>query len=172
MSIRSEEPGKNTVWLGLGGNVGDVKASLKSALDMLEARNDTEFVRVSPLYETPPWGDENQANFLNICSEIRTSLAPIELLDVVQHIERELKRTKTHRWGPRTIDIDLLVYQAAQCKTERLTLPHPRMTKRCFVLMPLCDIAPDLVVQNRSVADWLAAANCDGVKQIAMVGEW
>lgn len=179
MSTRSEAvagslggQGALRYWLGLGGNVGDVEASMAGVLDELDARDGCKVLAVSGLYSTPPWGDTDQPAFLNACAVVSSSLQPIELLDAVKDLERFHKRQKTRRWGPRTIDVDLLVHEEGPFASERLQLPHPRMTGRGFVLMPLADIAPDLVVEGRTVCEWLAIADVSGIEQMRPPGDW
>ncbi len=126
--------------LGLGGNLGDPVAAMARALQALEARDDTVVTAVSRLYRTPPWGKTDQDWFFNACAAVETTLAPEALLDVGLAIERSMKRERLERWGPRTIDIDVLLWGDETIAGERLTVPHPRMTERAFVLMPLADI--------------------------------
>lgn len=103
-----------------------------------------ELVRLSPVYETAPWGVEDQPAFLNMAVQVRTVLSPWELLDRAKEIERVLGRTAGPRWGPRVVDIDLLVVPGVKLASQRLTLPHPCLAERQFVLVPLADIAPDI----------------------------
>lgn len=150
--------------LGLGGNIGDPRVAMAEALRQLDLRDDCRVIAVSKLYSTPPWGKTDQADFFNCCALVETSLPPEELLDVCLQIERGMKRVRIERWGPRTIDIDILVYGTLEQATEKLELPHPRMTERGFVMMPLADIAPDMQVRGRAVRDWLADADTAGIK--------
>lgn len=145
--------------LGLGGNIGDPAASMARALTLLDAREDCAVTAVSRLYRTPPWGKTDQAWFFNACAHVRTSLSPDDLLDACLSIEKQMKRERLERWGPRTIDIDILTFGDLVQHTETLQIPHPRMTERGFVLMPLADFAPDLVVSGRAVRDWLKSAD-------------
>lgn len=159
----SSEPFRRAC-LGLGGNVGDPVRAMAEALRMLDARPDCRVVAVSRLYRTPPWGKTDQAWFFNACALVETTLAPEPLLDACLDIERKMKRERRERWGPRTIDIDVLTYEGTQQAAGRLELPHPRMTERGFVLMPLADVAPDLVVAGRSVRSWLVDADVSGIE--------
>ncbi|MBU2606440.1 MAG: 2-amino-4-hydroxy-6-hydroxymethyldihydropteridine diphosphokinase [Alphaproteobacteria bacterium] len=143
--------------ISLGSNLGDRAAYLAAALQAIDARPDCALVAVSSVYRTLPWGKTDQGEFLNLCAIIETRLAPLALLDVVKGIERTLGRTERERWGPREIDIDLLVFDGVTQDSEMLTLPHPRMAERLFVLAPLAEIAPGLVVAGQRV-DELAAA--------------
>ncbi|SIQ13373.1 2-amino-4-hydroxy-6-hydroxymethyldihydropteridinediphosphokinase [Rhizobium sp. RU20A] len=150
--------------LGLGGNIGEPVAAMARALQALDARADTTVTAVSRLYRTPPWGKTDQAWFFNACALVETALQPEALLDVGLDIERSMKRERIERWGPRTIDIDVLLWGDASIASERLTVPHPRMTDRAFVLKPLADILPDGVTGGRTVATWLAAVDRAGIE--------
>lgn len=153
----------------MGGNVGDVRESLRTALDTLDERDDTDVVRVSPLYETPPWGIEDQPRFLNACAELRTELAPDALLVSLHEIERKGHRQRDQRWGPRTIDLDLLFYDGFSADRPDLIVPHPRIGERAFVVVPLADIAPGLILDGRTMADRAAAIDREGM---VALGEW
>lgn len=157
----------DTTWqkatLGLGGNIGDPKALMAQALRLLDERDDCRVLAVSKLYMTPPWGKTDQADFFNCCALIETTLAPENLLATGLSIEKGMKRERVERWGPRTIDIDVLTYGDVERDTQPLQLPHPRMTERAFVLMPLADIADDLIVKGKPVSSWLALVTVDGI---------
>jgi dihydropteroate synthase len=141
-----KDDGKARIVLALGGNVGDKVMSLRRALRAIAAEPGVELTAVSRLYRTPPWGKTDQDWFVNACALGRTSLEPEALLEHVKRLEVELGREPTERWGPRVIDIDLIAYDEVALKTERLTLPHPELFNRAFVLVPLTEIAPDLVI--------------------------
>ena len=158
--------------LGLGGNIGDPVHAMADALRHLDQRADCRVVAVSRVYRTPPWGKTDQADFFNACAAVDTTLSPEALLDACLEIEREMKRVRAERWGPRTIDIDVLTYGALRQVTERLELPHPRMTTRGFVLKPLCDFAPSLIVECRPAADWLAEADTTGITDAGLPDGW
>lgn len=158
--------------LGLGGNVGDPVAAMRAALLGLDGRDDCRVVAVSALYRTPPWGKTDQAWFFNACASIETTLGPEALLDACLSMEREMKRERIERWGPRTIDIDILTYDDVVRSGETLELPHPRMTERGFVLMPLADVAPAMVVKGRTVTSWLADADISGIERVSADGRW
>lgn len=134
----------NAVYLSLGSNLGDSASMLTQALERLDRLPGTRVKRASRLYETEPVGELNQPAFLNIAAEIETVLSPLELLNAAQRIERELGREKGPRWGPRLIDIDLILWGETVMQDEDLTLPHPRFRTRAFVLAPLSEIAPDV----------------------------
>ncbi len=127
-----------TVYLSLGSNLGDREANLRAALRLLNPR------RVSPIYETEPVDHTAQPFFLNLVAEVETSLMPMQLLSHTQRIERDLGRKRTIPKGPRTIDIDILLYGTTIIASKRLEIPHPRLHERRFVLKPLADLAPDL----------------------------
>lgn len=150
--------------LGLGGNLGDPRKSMAEALRLLDARTDCEVSAVSRLYRTPPWGKTDQAWFFNACARVETTLDPEALLDACLEIERSMKRVRDERWGPRTLDIDVLTFGGLSKASERLELPHPRMTERGFVLMPLADIAADMTVRGRRVGEWLRQADVAGIE--------
>src|ERR1700677_955423 len=145
--------GKARVILALGGNVGDKAASLRRALRAIASEPGIELTAISHLYRTPPWGKTDQDWFINACALGRTSLKPEPLLERIKSLEAELGREPTVRWGPRVIDIDLIAYDDVTLKTERLTLPHPELFNRAFVLMPLAEIAPALVIAGVRVGD-------------------
>lgn len=132
---------RHRAYLGLGSNLGDRQAHLNAALAALD-REDTRLKRVSSFYTTKPVGYLEQADFLNAAVELETLLSPKALLDLALSIERSEKRERIIHWGPRTLDIDLLLYDDLVTETEELVLPHPRMHERLFVLLPLSEIAP------------------------------
>lgn len=145
------------VYLSLGSNLGDRAGYLRRALEMLARLPGTRVVAASPILETPPWGKTDQPAFLNMAAELETSLTPEELLEETRKIENALGRQRAERWGPRTLDIDLLVFEGEERDTPTLKLPHPYLTERRFVLEPLAEIAPDLVIRGKTVREWLAA---------------
>ncbi|MBY5815723.1 2-amino-4-hydroxy-6-hydroxymethyldihydropteridine diphosphokinase [Rhizobium leguminosarum] len=158
------EAASQSATLGLGGNIGDPVKAMAAALRRLNGRDDCRVTAVSRLYRTPPWGKTDQSFFFNACAAVETRLEPEALLDVCLSIEREMKRERVERWGPRTLDIDVLTYGDVIQDAPRLELPHPRMTDRGFVLMPLADIAPGLRVRGRMVSDWLSNAEVTGIE--------
>ncbi len=141
------------IGLGLGGNVGDPAQSIRAALAALPARGIAQIERVSSLYRTAPWGGVPQPDYANACAIGRTELDPFDLLDAIKRLERDLGRVDTVRWGPRVIDIDILYYGDLAMQDERLVIPHRDLLRRAFVLIPLAEIAPDLVIAGRRVAD-------------------
>ncbi|MER8955715.1 2-amino-4-hydroxy-6-hydroxymethyldihydropteridine diphosphokinase [Mesorhizobium sp. M0833] len=162
----------NTVYLSLGGNLGDPATSMAAALGILDADESTRVVAVSSLYRTPPWGKLDQPDFLNAAAEISTALAPRDLLDLCLDAERKLKRVREERWGPRLIDIDILVFGDRVIHETGLEVPHPRMLERAFVLAPLAEIAPELVVDGKSVSERLAAVDTSGIERLPSGRDW
>lgn len=160
-----EESGVKTAYLSLGSNIGDRKEYLESAVSAIMQLRDTRIAAVSKIYETPPWGEENQDPFLNLCMEIRTSLKPCELLSELQRIEKENGRKRIRRWGPRTLDIDILIYEDFVSEEEKLILPHPRMGQRAFVLVPLQEIAPGLLIEGKDISEILKALDKEQIKE-------
>ena len=131
-------------YIGIGSNLGDRRAYLESGLEELTAVPGVEFESVSSAYETAPQGYTDQPSFLNAVFSVHTSLSAHELLLTMQEIENRRHRHRHRHWGPRTLDLDLLLYGDHRIETENLVLPHPRIAERCFVLAPLCEITPDL----------------------------
>jgi 2-amino-4-hydroxy-6-hydroxymethyldihydropteridine diphosphokinase len=144
-----------SVYVGLGSNLGDRAGLLNQALTELAELGEVD--AVSSVYATEPWGDTDQPGFLNLCCRLLTELAPQALLRQTQAIEQRLGRRPSRRWGPRLIDIDLLTYDDLQLDTAELTLPHPHLTERSFVLVPLIELAPTLHIPGQfgSVTDLL-----------------
>ena len=134
-----------TVHLGLGGNLGDRMAALAETLALVESIGDMHRVACSSVYETEPWGVTDQPNFLNLVAAYQTTLSPSDLLAACQSVEAEVGRVSSYRWGPRLIDVDILLYGdcVVNLSEPDLEIPHPRMTQRAFVLVPLAEIAPD-----------------------------
>lgn len=156
------------VYLGLGSNLGDREHMLQAALDALDAAG-VRIRRVSPVYETEPQDLKEQAWFLNLVAEAETDLFPMQLLNRTARIERQLGRKRAVPKGPRTIDIDILLYGNFVIDTPRLTIPHPRLAARRFVLAPLADLAPDLrhPVSRRRVRELLDATAGQTVRRVA-----
>jgi 2-amino-4-hydroxy-6-hydroxymethyldihydropteridine diphosphokinase len=152
-----------TIYLALGTNLGDRLANLRAALAALPPEVAVE--AESPVYETPPWGYLDQPAFLNMVIRGVTALEPQPLLVYLKQLERTLGREKTFHWGPRLIDIDILFYGDLVLKTPALSLPHPGLAERAFVLVPLADLAADLrhPVLGKSVRELLAGVDASGV---------
>jgi 2-amino-4-hydroxy-6-hydroxymethyldihydropteridine diphosphokinase len=153
LAAQLDDDGKARVVFALGGNVGDKVANLRRALRAIAGEPGVELTAVSRFYRTPPWGKTDQDWFLNACAIGRTNLQPEALLERVKRLEVELGREPAERWGPRVIDIDLIAYGEVTLKSERLTLPHPELFNRAFVLVPLAEIAPDLMIAGVRIGE-------------------
>lgn len=167
MSGRSEV----RAFLGLGGNLGDPQLAMAAALATIDADERTRVAAVSSLYRTPPWGKPDQPDFLNAAAEVVTSREPRALLDLCLEAERKLKRVRAERWGPRIIDIDILLFGDLSVQEEGLEIPHPRMAERAFVLKPLAEIAPGLMIEGQRAEARLATLDTSGIS-LAASGEW
>ncbi len=161
-----------TAAIGLGGNIGDPAAAMARALQGLNSRDDCRVLAVSRLYRTPPWGKTDQADFYNGCALVSTTQAPQRFLELCLSIERDMKRVRLERWGPRTIDIDVLTFGDLTLSTEGLEIPHPRMLQRGFVLMPLADIAAEQVVSGRTIREWLVESDVAGITVASETPDW
>ena len=152
--------------LALGGNVGDVRNTLDRAQDMLCDNIDTRLIAASSHYLTPPWGVTDQPAFVNMCLSVDTALSPRALLERMQETEKKLgrNRRKEIRWGPRTIDIDLLAYDNIVMQDKELILPHPRIFERAFVLVPLAEIVPDRIIAGVRVRDALQKLDTSAIR--------
>jgi len=154
--------------IALGGNVGDVRATFDRALAMLSDGAAVRLTARSSDYSTPPWGVEDQPPFVNCCAALATTLTPHDLLARAQAVERAFGRDRANerRWGPRTLDIDLVAYDGLTVNDPDLSLPHPRLFERAFVLVPLNEIAPDRVIAGVRVADALARLDATGIVRL------
>jgi 2-amino-4-hydroxy-6-hydroxymethyldihydropteridine diphosphokinase len=156
-------------FIALGGNVGDVRATFDSAIAILCDGPDVRLLARSSDYRTPPWGVADQPPFTNAVIAVSTTLAPRTLLVRAQACERALgrDRAREQRWGPRTIDLDLLAYDDVVLNDPTLTLPHPHLFERAFVLVPLAEIAPDRVIAGIRVGDALKRVDTGGIGKLA-----
>ncbi len=154
--------------VALGGNVGDARATLNRAVELFCDGEDIRLRARSSDYRTPPWGFKYQPPFVNLCIAVETTLEPRNLLERAQAVELQLGRDRAHekRNGPRTADIDILSYGDIAIDTPNLTLPHPRLFERAFVLVPLLDIVPDQVIAGRSLKDSLAGLSTAGIERL------
>lgn len=154
--------------IALGGNIGDVRATFPKAISNILGMAQATLLARSSDYRTPPWGQQAQEPFINACVEVETSLDPHALLFTLHKIEKRFgrDRAKEQRWGPRTLDLDLLAYDDAVINQPDLTLPHPRVLERAFVLVPLTEIAPDRLIAGRSVASALAQLSTEGIERL------
>jgi 2-amino-4-hydroxy-6-hydroxymethyldihydropteridine diphosphokinase len=154
--------------LALGGNVGDVRATLDRAVAALCDGEEVRLLARSADYRTPPWGVEDQPAFVNLCIAVETAMTPRALLARAQAIERALgrERSSERRWGPRPVDIDLIAYDDLALNEPDLKLPHPRLFERAFVLVPLAEIAADKIIDGIRVRDALARVDRKGVEKL------
>jgi 2-amino-4-hydroxy-6-hydroxymethyldihydropteridine diphosphokinase len=157
------------VLLALGGNVGDVRATLDDAVRLVCEDGKVRLVAASSDYRTPPWGVTDQAPFVNRCVVVATDLSPHALLDHVLAVEHRLgrDRAREQRWGPRPVDIDIIAYGDVAVNEPGLTLPHPRLFERAFVLVPLAEIAPDRTIAGIRIGDALARLDASGIERLA-----
>jgi 2-amino-4-hydroxy-6-hydroxymethyldihydropteridine diphosphokinase len=155
-------------YIALGSNLGDARGHVLAALEALSCLPETRVDARSHLYLTPPWGVLEQPSFVNAAVRIDTMLPPHALLDALLAIERAAGRIRDgERWGPRTLDLDILHMRGVSLHDDRLTLPHPRIRDRAFVLMPLNDLAPDLELPGQGrVSDLLAALDTTGLERL------
>jgi 2-amino-4-hydroxy-6-hydroxymethyldihydropteridine diphosphokinase len=154
--------------IALGGNVGDVRATFEKAIASICRKANAVLRARSSDYATPPWGDEQQPRFINACIEIETALPPLALLKVLQAVELAFgrERSKTRRWGPRNLDLDLIAYDQLTVYLPELTLPHPRLFERAFVLVPLAEIAPSRLIAGQSVSAALDKLSTAGIERL------
>jgi 2-amino-4-hydroxy-6-hydroxymethyldihydropteridine diphosphokinase len=154
--------------VALGGNVGDSRAILDRAVTLLCDGAAVKLTARSSDYLTPPWGFKYQPPFVNLCIAVEASLSPRDLLARAQAVELQLGRDRAHekRWGPRTADIDIIAYGDLAVDELGLTVPHPRLFERAFVLLPLSEIAPDQVIGGRKVSEALADIDISGIERL------
>ncbi|WP_127523485.1 2-amino-4-hydroxy-6-hydroxymethyldihydropteridine diphosphokinase [Mesorhizobium sp. Z1-4] len=165
--------GRNEVraYVGLGGNIGDPRATMAAALRLLDGDADIRVARVSSLYATPPWGITDQPDFLNAAALLETKVEPRVLLERCLETEAKLHRVRDKRWGPRSVDLDVLTYGDREIDEPGLELPHPRMMDRAFVLVPLFELAPELVVRGARLESRLNEIGREGIT-LAAGPEW
>ncbi|MGE0499414.1 MAG: 2-amino-4-hydroxy-6-hydroxymethyldihydropteridine diphosphokinase [Rhizobiaceae bacterium] len=161
-----------TAYLSLGGNLGDPASAMGAALRILDADPGTRVGAVSSLYRTAPWGKTDQPDFLNAAAKVVTRLGPRGLLDLGLAAERTLKRERRELWGPRVIDIDILLFGEQRVDEPGLEVPHPRMLERGFVLVPLAEIAPALMLDGISARDRAGACDRRGIVRLAGGRGW
>ena len=155
-------------YLALGGNVGNSRAILDRAVQLLCDRPDIRLNARSSDYFTPPWGFKYQPPFINLCIAVDTILSPRDLLARAQEVEMKLGRDRAHekRWGPRTADIDIIAYDDLTLDEPGLILPHPRLFERAFVLLPLAEIAGDRVISGERLSEALARVDAAGIERL------
>jgi 2-amino-4-hydroxy-6-hydroxymethyldihydropteridine diphosphokinase len=160
----------SNVFLALGSNLGDRESNLREAVKYISLIKSTEVLQISGVYETEPVGYTDQHNFLNMVIRIETALKPDELLNETQKTELGLKRTRGIRWGPRTIDIDILLYDNERIVLPELVIPHPRMFERAFVLVPLRDVYFDECIYGRSMDELInKCSDKDGIRYYGQI---
>ena len=151
-------------FIALGSNIGDKIANIDRAITLLTAGDDVRLLARSRDYRTPPWGNTDQDWFVNACIGVATHLSPRDLLRRCLQTEERMGRKRAEKWGPRLIDLDVLLYGDTSFADAELILPHPHITVRAFVLAPLSDIAPDVVIEGKAVSRWLEEIDKDGVE--------
>ncbi len=155
-------------YIGLGSNLDDPQGQLRRAVEALRSLPESRLTAVSPFYRSRPMGPADQPDYVNAVAMLDTCLEPLALLDALQAIEQQQGRVRTGaRWGPRTLDLDLLLYGTERIDHPRLSVPHPGMRERSFVLRPLADLAPELVLPDGTpLTEWLAACSEDGLEPL------
>lgn len=157
-----------SVLIALGGNVGDVRATFRKAIANICGMAQAALIARSSDYATPPWGDEQQDPFVNACIEIETDLDPHALLFTLHKIEKKFGRDRVNErhWGPRTLDLDMIAYDDVRIDKPELTLPHPRLFERAFVLVPLTEIAPDRPIAGQTPRQALSQLAVEGIERL------
>ena len=153
----------NLTYIGIGTNIGDKLKNINDAIDAINHLPNTQVVNVSSVYETAPWGYVEQDNFYNICAAVETDFSPNAFLGACLGIEAGFAREGPFKNAPRVIDIDVLLYNDLEMITDELTVPHPRMHERAFVLVPLKDILPDLKINELNFADYYKKCDKSGI---------
>jgi 2-amino-4-hydroxy-6-hydroxymethyldihydropteridine diphosphokinase len=155
-----------TVYIGLGSNIDSPREQLERAFSEITALPQTELIARSACYRTPAWGITDQPDFINAVVKIKTMLAAPVLLDALLAIEQAHQRVRTLRNGPRSLDCDILLYGTHQINTQSLTIPHPGLTSRAFVLAPLTELEPDLILpEGQAIKDLLSHCDCTGIQK-------
>jgi 2-amino-4-hydroxy-6-hydroxymethyldihydropteridine diphosphokinase len=155
-------------YISLGSNLGDKEKNLADAIKELSDVDGIRIKKVSSLYRTLPWGRKEQDWFLNQVAEIETEMPPEDLLEECLRAEKKLGRVRLMHWGPRIIDLDILLYDNLRVSSQSLSIPHPYMFQRAFVLVPLAEIAPSLVIEGKSVQQYLAALPPNQVEEVSI----
>lgn len=154
-------------YIGLGSNLDGPAQRVEQAIDALARLPVTQLVAASPRYASKPVGPQDQPDFINAVACVSTRLSPLALLDQLQALEQHQRRQRQRHWGPRTLDLDLLLFDNLTLDLPRLTLPHPAMHERAFVLVPLADIAPSTLPDGTHLAELLATIDHDGLQQLS-----
>ncbi|MCV6577019.1 MAG: 2-amino-4-hydroxy-6-hydroxymethyldihydropteridine diphosphokinase [Cohaesibacter sp.] len=153
-------------YLSLGGNLGDPRQSIRTAVTTLDQHPKIKLIALSHFYKTPPWGNENQPPFVNACAQIETDLPAADLLAQCLKTEHDMGRERLEHWGPRIIDIDILTYGKEAIDQDTLTIPHPYMMERGFVLVPLKDLEPDFSLNGLSIDQALAKLDISDIERL------
>lgn len=156
-----------TATLGLGSNIGDKSANIDRAVELLAEDGDIRVIAISRKFRSPPWGDLDQDWFVNACAAIETPLEPHELLKRCQKVEADMGRVRLRKWGPRIIDIDVLTFGDRVIADPDLVVPHPLIGERPFVLVPLSEIAPDLIIKGERISKLVAGLGDTGLAPLA-----
>lgn len=172
VNTNAEVPSSPSVWircyLGLGSNLANELGSptehLRQAIEDLQQHKDIRSVAASSFYSSVPMGPQDQPDFINAVIELETRLTPVELLDVCQQLESEAKRARLRHWGERSLDVDILLYGQEEINEPRLTVPHAGLTERNFVLLPLHELAPKLIIAGKPISDYPLSADWTGLK--------
>jgi 2-amino-4-hydroxy-6-hydroxymethyldihydropteridine diphosphokinase len=167
IAAADEHPRGFDATIGLGSNIGDKIANIDEAIGLLTQDGAIRLVGKSKLYRSAPWGVLDQDWFVNACISVRTDLAPHELLRRCQNVEQAMGRVRLVKWGARIIDVDILTYRDMTLRAPDLVIPHPFISQRTFVLVPLRDIAPDLTIDGRTLTEMIAALGGDDVVPVS-----
>ncbi|CAM3490917.1 2-amino-4-hydroxy-6-hydroxymethyldihydropteridine diphosphokinase [Halomonas lysinitropha] len=161
---------RHHVWIGLGSNLDGPRKHVERALRELDSLPLTHRIAASRLYASTPLGPTNQPDYINAVAQLETRLSPLALLDQLQALEQRHGRVRGQRWGPRTLDLDLLLFDDYRVTLPRLTLPHPEMVRRAFVLVPLAELAPTRVVEGHTLAQRIARLDTRGLQPVLPQG--
>ena len=160
------------VYIGLGSNQKNPQQQLKSALAAIALVDGIDIVGLSSFYQTRPIGPQDQPDFINAVARLHTELTPLQLLDKIQAIETAQGRVRTQRWGPRTLDLDILLFGDRIIEQERLQVPHVEMHNRCFVLLPLAELQPEITIPRKgTIGTLLSKLDCEGIRKLSPSGE-
>lgn len=163
----TNQQANHSAYIGIGSNLDTPKSQVERALSALAAHRDIDIEKVSNLYLSKAIGPDNQPDYVNGAVHIKTTLSPMTLLDTLQDIEQQQGRIRNERWGARTLDLDILLYQNHTIDTDRLTIPHPELANRNFVILPLLDIDTKLTLPNgQKIADILPIIGAENIKKI------
>ncbi|MCL7941285.1 2-amino-4-hydroxy-6-hydroxymethyldihydropteridine diphosphokinase [Halomonas sp. ATCH28] len=163
-------PPRHSAWIGLGSNLDGPRGHVERALGELDRLPLTRRIAASRLYASVPVGPADQPDYINAVAHLETRLSPLALLDQLQALEQRHGRVRGRRWGPRTLDLDLLLFDEHRVTLPRLTVPHPQMLQRAFVLVPLAELAPRLVLEGQPLARLAAELDTGGLQPVLPQG--